>query len=102
MWSEFQQNPSLFTRVIAQKSSKIGPIGSRTQKNKGIFRVKLRTTNTQKLKVMDLETMGGWSYYSLCEIFCGPFGLAPGVVNLGPIFQIGPKRTDKFQGLLNF
>ena len=50
---------------------------------------------------MDLETMDGWSYYRLCEIFCGPFGLAPGV-NLGPIFQIGPKRTDKFQGLLNF
>ena len=39
-------------------------------KNMSVFRVKSRTANIQKLKVMDPDTMGGWSYYRLCENFC--------------------------------
>ena len=45
--------------------------------------------------------MGGWSYYRLCEIFCEPFGPAPGG-NLDTIFQIASKHTKKFKGLPKF
>ena len=53
-------------------------MGQQAEKNRGIFQVKSRTTNIQNLKVVDPETMDGWSYHRLCEIFGGPFGLAPG------------------------
>ena len=87
--------------LLPKQTPNFGPIVSQTPKNSGFRKGKLRTTNTQKLKVVDPETMGGWSYYRLIDTFCGPFGLAPRG-NLWPIFQIGPKRTNKFQGLASF
>ena len=32
LWSEFQQNPTLFTGVIAQNPLKLDPIGSQSKK----------------------------------------------------------------------
>ena len=93
--SKFKLHLTLFTGGIAPNLPKLDPMGQQAKKNRDIFWVKSRTRNTQKLKVMDPETAGGWSYYRLCEIFCGPFGWAPGG-NLDPIFQIGPKLTDNF------
>ena len=75
--------------------------GKTPKKRRGIFRVKSRTTNTQKLKVVDPESVDLWSYYALCEILCGPFGWAPGG-NLGPRLEIFGKLTDHFGGPPNF
>ena len=65
-------------KLLPQNPPKLGPIGWGTKKNSCIFRVKWRTANTQKLKLVDLETMCGWLYYRLCENWCWPFGRAPG------------------------
>ena len=52
------------------------------KKSRGIRKVKLKTVNIQKLKLMDPQTMEQCRCYSLCENLCRPFGRAPGG-NLG-------------------
>lgn len=41
------------TRVIAQYTPSLGPIGSLTKKTRSLTGVKSRTANIQKLKLMD-------------------------------------------------
>ena len=70
-------------------------LGHRAQKIRGSFWVKLRTTNTQTLKVLNPETMDEWSYYRLCENFCQPLGPTLGG-NLGLFW------AQKMGFLINF
>ena len=93
--SKFHPDPTLFTRVITQKKPKLGPIGSLTPQNRGIFWIKSRTTNTHKLKVVDPEIMGRYCYYRLYENLCGPLGPAPGG-NLGPFWAEKMGFFDNF------
>ena len=58
---------------IVQNLLKIGPNWVTKKKNRDIQKVKSRMENTQKLKLMDPETMDRWSYYSLCKNLCWAF-----------------------------
>ena len=62
--------------LLPKKPSNWAQLGLEPQNNSGFRRVKSRMINTQKLRVVDPETMSGWSYYILYEIFCQPFGQA--------------------------
>ena len=87
--------------LLPKKNPKWAQLCPEPQKNSGSRKVNSRMKNSQKLKVVDPETMEKCACFRACEIFFGPFRLAPGG-NLGPFFQIGPKRTNNFQGLPNF
>ena len=82
---------NLIYRSCCPKSPETGPNKFPNTENRGIFWVKLRTTNIQKLKVIHLINMDGWYYYRLCENFCWTFGAAPGA-NIGPIFLANTQK----------
>ena len=70
LWSKFQVHSTIFTGVIAPKLPKLAPIASGTQKMLGIRKVKSRTANIQKFKLVDLQTMDECGCYKLCENLC--------------------------------
>ena len=47
--------------LLLPNPQNLAQLGYKPQKMRGIFRVKPRTTNTKELKLVDPETMGGWS-----------------------------------------
>ena len=81
----FSQIRTFLWELLPKKSQNWAQLGHQAKKTRCIFQVKSRTTNTQKLKIVDPQTMEKWGSYRLCEIFCGPFGRTPGG-NLGPFF----------------
>ena len=60
----------LLLELLSKNTQNWAQLGHEAKKNRGIRKVTSRTSNTQKLKLMDLETMDRWSYYSLCENLC--------------------------------
>ena len=70
LWSKFQLSQTFITRVIVQKPQKLSAIESQRNKSRDIRKAMSRMANTQKLKLMDPETMDRRSHNRLCENLC--------------------------------
>ena len=97
----FSQIRPLLPDLLPQNPPKLGPIWSSTKKSRGIWKVKSRMGNTQKLKLVDPQTVDVCWCYKLCKNLGWSFGRARRI-NLVQIFQTAQKLTNKYQGLASF
>ena len=79
LWSKFQNNLTLFTGDITKRTPKLGQLGAEPPKIRGLFRVKSRTANSQRLKLMNILWIDGpiAGYVKICV---DPLGQLQGAV----------------------